>query len=119
MKSKVVEEKAPVFNIETTTMDAPEIVLPQQPVSVVSAPPPMSPFNKSIKEGSVKVSSTDDKMARFKEHEKEAQKEISFDVETSTVDADIEAPKPVQVVAKPAAAPVVKPVLTSKVDPAT
>ena len=55
MKSKVVEEKAPVFNIETTTMDAPEIVVPQQPVSVVSAPPPMSPFNKSIKEGSVKV----------------------------------------------------------------
>ena len=57
-------------------------------------------------------------MARFKEHEKEAQKEISFDVETSTVDADIEAPKPVQVVAKPAAL-IVKPVLTSKVDPAT
>jgi len=118
LKSKVVEEKAPTFNIETTTMDAPEIIVPQPPVATVSAPPPVSPFNQS--QALAKADSTDDKMARFKEHQqKEAQKEISFNIETSTVDADIETPKPSSPVAKPAAAPVaVKPAAQSpKVEP--
>jgi hypothetical protein len=34
-------------------------------------------------------------MARFKEAQKDEQKDSAFKIETSTVDADIDAPKPV------------------------
>jgi hypothetical protein len=93
LKSKTEEVKAPNFNIETTTMDAPDIIVPQQPVSAVSVLPPQSPFNTSVKSDSLK-SSIDEKMARFKKDQEAQKHETSFNIETSTVDADIDIPKP-------------------------